>query len=209
MPTRANHLNRTFNRLTAIGYAGASRQGALWLWRCSCGKLTVALGKRVVRGNIKSCGCWQREASAKFQWRHGMRDTPEYKIWASMVQRCTNASDKAFRHYGGRGITVCDRWTTSANFFADMGPRPSSKHSVERIDNNKGYSPDNCKWATSAEQSRNTRRTRMLTFNGETMCLKDWADRLGCHYLRLHYRLGKQGWTIERTLTTPMRRLNK
>jgi hypothetical protein len=123
-----------------------------------------------------------------------------------MLQRCHSENDRDYRHYGARGIRVCDRWRFGENgmtgvecFVADMGPRPA-KHSIERIDNNGNYEPGNCRWATQKEQVRNTRASRMLTFNGETMCLAAWAERLGIPQKRISDRLGRM-WSVERALT--------
>ena len=122
--------------------------------------------------------------------------TPEYRSWRHMIQRC--ASHPA---YQGRGITVCERWRTYANFLADMGPRPSLDHSLDRVDNDGNYEPSNCRWASAKEQQRNTRSNRLLTFNGQTKCLMDWALSLGVKFNTLHERL-RRGWSVERTLTT-------
>lgn len=117
-----------------------------------------------------------------------------------MTGRCR----RGHKNYAARGIKVCDRWRESfANFLADMGPRPSSRHSIERKDNNGHYEPDNCVWATSAEQLRNTRRTRKITFNGKTQCLRDWATEKGWPYTTLRNRFVR-GWSVERALTEPI-----
>jgi hypothetical protein len=111
--------------------------------------------------------------------QHGGYGTPEYSVWSAMRARCLNPAHSNYRHYGGRGIQVCERWESFANFLADMGPRPSLRHSIERTDSNGNYEPGNCRWATPAEQARNKSTNRFFTLNGETMCLTDWAKRLG------------------------------
>jgi len=131
----------------------------------------------------------------------------EKGIWVNMKQRCSNPDNIGYKYYGGRGITVCERWMVFENFFKDMGPRPTPRHSIERRDNDKGYGPDNCYWATPAQQNRNTRRTRMLEFNGKRQCMADWAEELGITSSLLCSRLDRWKWPIERALTTgPYRR---
>ncbi len=131
--------------------------------------------------------------------------TAEYRAWEHMKNRCYRPTVPGYKNYGGRGIRVCDRWLGedgAANFLADMGPRPSAKHSVDRIDNDGDYTPENCRWATRAEQSRNRRRNVMLTHDGLTMCVADWADRLGIKRATLQIRV-RRGWSVARMLTTP------
>lgn len=204
-----NRLHQKFGRLTAIGIAGRNKQGRpRWLWRCDCGRLHLADGAAVVKGGTQSCGCLMRERLRQRSTRHGGavrgKMLPEYNTWHGIKGRCLSPTDKAFPRYGGRGITICERWRDSfANFLADMGPKPSTQHSVERIDNNKGYSPENCVWGTSAEQTRNTRYNRKLTLNGETLCMTDWATRLGMGVDTLFQRL--KTWSVERALTEPLR----
>lgn len=206
-PRRENLLHRTFNRLTAIGFVDVNKfRSARWLWRCTCGALRIIVASNVKGGHAKSCGCLERETTTAARRArritHGGRTRPEYRVWNAMRGRCENPTDHAYRHYGGRGILVCERWRKFANFFADMGERPSGM-TLERIDNDKGYSPDNCKWATRIEQANNTRRNRMLTLNGQTMNVSDWARHLGIPYGRLNTRLNELGWSEERALTTP------
>lgn len=136
---------------------------------------------------------------------HGMSYTATYQSWQSMKRRC-NASPTHKDHYTNyvqRGIKVCVRWQTFLNFLADMGERPAGA-TLERTDNDKGYEPGNCKWATQSEQLRNTRRTIRLTFNGKTQSLADWADEIGIHREVLRHRLSYHGWSVEKALTTPV-----
>jgi hypothetical protein len=120
-----------------------------------------------------------------------------------MTSRCVNPANDAYQAYGGRGIAVCDRWQDFAAFAEDMGPRPSPLHTIDRRNNNGNYEPDNCRWATPSEQQRNRRNNRLLTLNGETLCLAEWAERLGITDDMIRQRLDKLGWTIEQALTTP------
>lgn len=137
--------------------------------------------------------------------KHGYSQSATYKVWLSMRVRCRNPNDKNYRHYGGRGITVCKRWDSFPAFIKDMGDRPSPKHTIERIKNHLGYSPGNCCWATRAEQGRNTRRTRNLTHDGRTMCLEDWARETGLNRGTINSRL-EMGFTVAEALTLPTSR---
>lgn len=139
-------------------------------------------------------------ASIKHGAAVGYRLTPEYKVWMSMRARCLDLRAKNYSSYGARGIGVCTRWDDFANFLADMGERPSKRHSIERINNDKGYAPENCRWASAAEQNRNRRNNRWITFNGATLVLSDWADRIGINRLTLRTRL-ENGWPLETALS--------
>lgn len=129
--------------------------------------------------------------------------TPEYVSWSAMKTRCSNPNQSCYKHYGGRGIKVCERWLVFKNFLDDMGPKPTPRHTIDRIDTNGNYEPSNCRWITQAEQTRNTRRNRILTLHGKSMTLADWALALGVEYFTLHHRV-RNGWSDERILTTPV-----
>jgi hypothetical protein len=127
----------------------------------------------------------------------------EYWAWAAMLQRCNNQKCTQFKNYGARGISVCAAWHSYDNFIADMGPRPSPKHSLDRIDNNGNYEPSNCRWTDSKTQTRNMRRNTVLELNGERKLLCDWAEHYGLRSSLICNRMNKLGWSIERSLTTP------
>lgn len=128
---------------------------------------------------------------------------PEYKAWAAMMSRCTKPKNKQYKDYGGRGIGVCERWRTAANFLEDMGPRPEGT-SLDRIDNEKGYEPGNCRWATNKVQSYNKRTTVMIEHNGKTLTAPEWAEVTGLSEKTIRMRMFK-GWTAERTLEQKQR----
>lgn len=140
--------------------------------------------------------------------QHGMTGTPEWTIWQGMWNRCTVEGNRSYKDYGGRGIVVCDRWALFSNFFNDVGSRPSNKHSLDRIDNNKNYEPCNVRWATRAVQNRNTRHVRYIEFNGQRKIMTDWATEYGITIYQLSCRL-RSGWTVERALTEPIRKLRR
>jgi hypothetical protein len=132
------------------------------------------------------------------QTRHGLSRSYENRVWCNMLTRCTNPNATGYNHYGGRGISVCAEWQSSfALFLQDMGPAPTKKHSIERRDNEKGYDRSNCYWATRKDQMRNTRRSKMVTFRGETKNLSAWCEELGLSYWTIHSRIHKLGWSAE------------
>ncbi len=130
------------------------------LYECSCGTRKLILNHNVIRGLSKSCGCLKLDTLVKRNETHKLSDTAEYTIWNAMRQRCENPKQKAYKNYGGRGIEVCKRWLKFENFYADMGPRPSRKYSIDRIYNDGNYEPGNCRWATASDQQRNKRPRR-------------------------------------------------
>jgi hypothetical protein len=186
-----------FGRLTVLSReANSWRREARWLCICTCGKQTIVPGRLLRSGNTRSCGCLHR--------KHGKSETPEFIAWLSLIARCYNPNDKGFRFYGGRGITVCDRWLESfLNFLADMGERPGPSYSIDRFPDNDGnYEPGNCRWATRQQQCRNRRSNRLLTCDGQTRTLAEWVEITGLSSSLIRQRIAS-GWTIERTLSTP------
>jgi hypothetical protein len=193
----------TFGRLTVLAEIDRHRRGRRAECRCVCGTVTRVLVTRLRDGHTQSCGCLQRERVRAANVTHEQTRHPLYRVWAAMKTRCSNPRVRGFANYGGRGITVCDRWRDSfAAFFADMGERPSSAHTIERRDNNAGYSAENCYWATRQEQSTNKRRTRWITHDGVTLTAPEWDRRLGLHQGCVRQRLFVYHWSIERALTT-------
>lgn len=176
------------------------------LVRCDCGQeKKVRLGD-LRKGHTTSCGCLMVEKVKEANTLYGKTKTPEYKSWVSMIRRCTDPTLHNYHRYGGRGISVCDRWLGSFELFLeDVGVRPTLKHSIDRIDNDGNYEPGNVKWSTNKEQARNSTTARMITFQGQTMCLQDWADHLGIKRTTLGMRLRSYKWSVHKAFTTPVR----
>ena len=184
------------------------RGETLWLCQCDCGTVKSLRKSNLLR-NTRSCGCFGSEMTIARHLTHGMSHTPEHVIWSSLKNRCLSSTDMDYARYGGRGITVCPEWLSSFEaFYADMGPRPSPKHSIDRIDVDGPYSPENCRWATCVEQARNRRSNTVVTYRGETMPLIAWSEKTGLSYNALKLRM-KHGWSIERMLTQPVRVTSK
>lgn len=171
--------------------------------QCDCGIIKDYDWQTVINGLSKSCGCHSRRMASKrmkiINKKHGRTLTTEYNTWVSMKKRCLKESNKSYRLYGARGITVCQEWIDSfETFFKDMGPKPSIHHSLDRINNNDGYYKENCRWATKKEQCQNQRTNRNIEYNGETHCVAEWARKLNMSHAKLHYRLFTAKYPIEK-----------
>jgi hypothetical protein len=192
-----NLLNEQFNRLTVVAiYGKCKKQNVLWLCRCSCGGQAIAYAYDLRAGKVKSCGCLTKEGNHK---THGMTKTKEYAIWATMVQRCTNPNDINYHNYGGRGIDLDIRWCAFENFYADMGAKPDGM-TLDRLDNAKGYSKENCAWRSYVEQSRNRRNNVFVVVDGTRMILVDALKFVKCTIGALHYRMRKYSMTHQEAI---------
>lgn len=178
-----------------------------WWVKCDCGKVFLKdvrdIRKKEKRGGGASCGCRTKEFISKAKTTHGLTGHAAHAVWHSMKQRCTDPNHPAWKNYGGRGITVCERWLHSfENFWADMGPTYQPGLDLDRANNDLGYSPENCRWVTRSANCRNKRRARTITINGETIHLKELAEQTGIGYTTLLYRLD-HGCPLERLTCDP------
>lgn len=203
--------SETFGLLTTIGpkFLIPKKNGARIPYQvclCRCGEIKVAATPQMKAGHTRSCGCLSivKKTRNPSSWK----PTPEQECLYSMRKRCFNKSHRSYANYGGRGIKVCDRWMGNEglrNFIDDMGLRPVSGYSIDRIDNDGDYCPDNCRWASVLIQNRNRRSCNMITHNGETKNASEWAEEYSIPRLTLDRRL-RCGWSIEKALQTPLRR---
>lgn len=193
-----------------------SRKSIHWKCLCDCGNVVIVNVSDLQCGNTTSCGCWRNEhavkAANKATTKHGKTHTTEYNSWQGMKNRCYNVGSKDYPHWGGRGITVCERWLHSfENFYADMGPRPTKNHSLDRINNDGPYSPENCRWTGYSIQNKNQRKAKSkrnslrVTYNGKTKTVNEWSREMNIPRRALHHRIAR-GWSIEDALFTPLRK---
>jgi hypothetical protein len=176
----------TYGNLIVVGYSGTTDDNrSLWLCKCVCGNEKIIMGAALQGGHTKSCGCLQKEVVSKLATTHGYskktNKRSEYRSWQMMKSRCLNKNSPEFPNYGGRGITVCERWVNSfENFLEDMGDKPTVRHSIDRFPNKDGnYEPSNCRWATDLEQVKNRSYTVWVDYEGEIMTAADFKRKLG------------------------------
>lgn len=209
MSRKLNIIGRRFGRLIVIGEAESQiicgKPKRRSICQCDCGQTKIVANRHLLSGTITSCRCYQKERTSIISKTHGRTRTRIYRIWRDMLGRCYNPRRKCWKHYGGRGISVCPRWHKFENFFEDMGDAPIGL-TLDRWPNNNGnYEPENCRWATLKQQSRNKRNTRWVTFNGKRLSLKDHCDQLGRSYYTTIQRITKLHWPVELALTKKIR----
>ncbi len=194
-----------FERLLVESYSHSKNKRAQWKCRCDCGNETIREGKSLRNGDTNSCGCFLREKTIARnkalnkinppRLKHGQArknlNTKEYRAWSEIKRRCNSPKCKAYEHYGGRGIKLCERWKDFETFLSDIGEAPSRLHTIERVDNDKGYSPDNCIWATRKVQARNRRSSQKLTMDGMSLCVTEWAEKYSVSSGSMRYRLSR------------------
>lgn len=183
-------------------------------FKCSCGKEFITRIESVINLRTNSCGCQTKQLASKVRTIHGGstggKKTPEYNSWQAMYARCYNSKHQNYHRYQQLGITICDEWKNSfVNFIKDMGLKPSPTHTLDRIDNTKGYYKENCRWATPTEQARNKRDTHFVEYNGETKSIAEWGDVLGVNFRVLYRRIIHLKWDVEKAFTTPINQKNK
>jgi hypothetical protein len=203
MPALRNLTGERFGRLAVKSFAGKDKHGrSTWLCRCDCGRKTTVEMSQLVTGRTQSCGCLKQEILAQRSTKHGhaqrVRRSAEYRSWCAMHTRCHNEKSQDYPEYGGRGITVCQRWGKFENFLADMGRKPSPKHTLERTKTNGDYEPSNCCWAIPLVQANNTRSNRLIHLpDGRVQTFAQAAREIGWPYMKFWYRVRFAERTME------------
>ena len=196
-----------FGRLTVVRKADNKNGRVAWLCVCDCGKETIVSSDKLRQGRTQSCGCLSVELTVARSTKHGMSHTRLFKIWTAMLERCEYTKSINYQNYGGRGVTVCPEWRESFETFRDWSLANGYAHnmSIDRLDVNGNYCPENCRWATRKEQANNKRNSRLIACNGEEHTLAQWGEKTGLSVSVIHQRL-KRGWSTEKALTTPVKK---
>lgn len=204
-------IGERFGRLTVLSFVGSRHMWntsvRLWLCACECGATVEVAQKQLTQGSTKSCGCLKKTIG-ELNRTHGEGGrghvTPEYNAWMLMRRRCNAPSPAERDNYKGRGIMVCERWSSYEVFLADVGRRPTPRHSLDRINNDGNYEPGNVRWATRVEQAANKRNTKLIEFSGERHVAAEWGRITGIPGTAISRRL-RAGWEVEKALTQPFR----
>lgn len=202
-----------FGRWTVIKYAGFENSNYRWLCKCDCGNEKTVSQSSLKQGTSLSCGCLAREL-AKEKVKHGLcrvgKESKLYWVYNSMIQRCNNPKDTAYKYYGGRGIKVCDEWANNRTSFFEWAYKNGYTEglTIDRINTNGNYEPSNCRWSDRYVQLNNTRRNHYLTLNGRTLTVKQWCVEYNIDPKLVYWRV-KQGKTFEEAITTPVRKIKK
>lgn len=200
---RKDRIGERYGMLTIIGYDHKIRTRTYWKCLCDCGNTRVVAIDHLRRLETTDCGCTRKHIPTAT--KHGMSCSRLYTIWSLMKARCSNKNRPEYKYYGGRGIRVCDEWQEFEPFSKwalDNGY--TNKLTIDRIDNNGNYCPNNCRWITQKEQSSNTRRNRYITYNGKTKTLTQWGNECGLSYNTLQRRIDRLGWSFERAISEPI-----
>lgn len=199
-----------YGRLTVIRENGKNGKNIIWLCKCDCGKEVSVIAYNLKNGHTRSCGCFQKESKSNTHSTHKCSNSRLYRIWIHIKNRCLNAHVPHYKYYGGRGIKVCPEWEKSFVSFMNWSLSNGYKDglSIDRINVNGNYDPDNCRWVDMKIQANNKTNNRIIEYNGEKKTLSLWADEKGIKRVTLQKRIFDYGWDIEKALTTPVRGLN-
>ena len=196
---------QVFGRLTVVERVESTYGMANWMCACTCGNTAIVRGTRLHSGVTQSCGCLVAETARENQTKHGKSTHPAYHSWSGMKQRCDNPSNQSYKDYGGRCISYPSKWSVFEGFWEDMGDSWKECLTIDRIDVNGNYCKENCRWATVAIQNQNKRTTKKLTYDGKTLYISEWSEITGISVENIRERLSKRKWSVEKTLTTPIR----
>lgn len=192
---------KRFGKLVVKERATNKSKQTRWLCLCDCGCETIVHAAHLKSGHTQSCGCIHSQSVRELMSTHGKSKTKLYKVWRGIIERTTCPTHHAYKNYGGRGITLCKEWHDFQPFYEwSMSHGYVEGLSIDRIDCNGNYEPNNCRWATVKEQQNNRRDNRFITYNGETHTMKEWSEIRGIKYVTLSMRINKYGWSIERSL---------
>lgn len=199
MPKLVDLTGRKFNKLTVIKRADNDGKFVTWLCECECGNTVTVRGNNIKSGNTSSCGC--NNHTGKGKYKHGLSDSRLYSIWEHMKARCNNKHSKDYSNYGLRGIKVCEQWNDNFKTFKEwaLSNGYNKTLTIDRINNNEGYNPSNCRWVERKTQNNNTRRNIYITYNGVTMTLSQWTEKLNLSYMKIYKRL-KKGQPFEEAI---------
>lgn len=192
--------NKKFGKLLVLSQASRAKNNSIrWLCRCECGKEIIVQGGHLRSGHTTSCGC--------SNIKHKMTNTRIYGIWNGMINRCVNPNKSSYKYYGDRGISFCAEWKEFINFYNWAIQNGYNENlTLDRINPDKDYSPENCRWVTLKEQANNLRTNRKLTYNNETLNISQWAEKTGLSHATITRRLDVYKWSVEKTLTTPVKK---
>lgn len=211
MGSKIEMSGKMFGKLVVLHDMGKVKHGQKVKWKCicDCGNTTITSGKYLRNGDTNSCGCNRLHPKYKYTPKkagHRMSNEPEYRTWGAIKERCSNKNHSMYHLYGGRGISVCERWLNSfENFYNDMGKKPSKDHSIDRIDFNGGYSPENCKWSTAKEQANNKRNTIKYELIGMSKTITEWCEYSGFSRTTIYTRIHYCGLSFYEAIKIPMR----
>lgn len=198
-----------FGKLTVVEAVGKAKNGAtLWRCKCDCGKESIVQGGNLRNGHTASCGCYKAEFCKENFTTHGLEHTRIYQTWVNMLARCFDDKNISYTRYGGRGITVCNEWKDDVQSFYEWSLANGYRDdlTIDRIDANGNYEPNNCRWITIKEQANNRRSNILVTYNGKTQTMKQWACDVGIPYQVVWQRMQKLGWSAEKALTKPVKK---
>ena len=209
MRKRTDLTGKRVGKLTVIDYAYTKNNKAYWNCICDCGNKCVVTARNLITAMTQSCGCSKRESMRKVALKHGGSGTRLYSIWCNMKDRCYNPNNKHYHRYGGRDITICSEWVNNFSSFESwaLSHGYDDKLSIDRINNDAGYNPENCRWVTNKVQQNNRSTNHLITYKGETMDVTEWADKVGIPASTLYDRLA-YGWTLDEVFSKPIKQCN-